>query len=43
MTKLQELMAAWDAAWDAAWADTWIDYLAELKKTKEETNNEYGA
>ena len=39
MTKLEELKAAWvDAAWDAAW-DAWIDYLAELKKTRENSDD----
>ena len=39
MTTLEELKTAWaDAAWDAAW-DSWIDYLAELKKTQENSDD----
>ena len=42
MTKLIELLNAYNVAyadaWDAAW-EAWIAYLAELEKTQERTND----
>ena len=50
MTKLEELLNSFtaaydicrasnaDADWDAAW-DAWIAYLAELKKTQENSDD----